>query len=88
MDYSGPIAILAGRLPRLKRLFACGLGKLTSWDPPENEFSRIRARTSNLESIVLQPRCGLHYTELDQLMRAPKKLRVFKCNAEHGWYVS
>ena len=85
MDYSAPLAIWAGRVPRLKRLFACGLGKLTSWDPPENEFSRIGSRTSNLEAIVLQPRCGLHPSELDQLVRAPKRLRIFKCNAEHGW---
>ncbi len=85
MEYSAPLAIFVDKMPWLKRLYACGLGKLTSWDPPEDEFGRLEPRKSDLESIILQPRCGLHYKELDQLLRAPKRLRVFKCNAEHGW---
>lgn len=84
-----PVAIIAS-MPWVKKMYGASVADgyeggdgLASHD----EFRKIDPRSSDLETIVLQPECKLHHLNLDRLLRAPRALRTFKYNAGHARYV-
>jgi hypothetical protein len=48
-------------------------------------FDLLEPSTTDLESIVIQPRSKLKSPHMDRLLYAPKALRVFKYNVGHAW---
>lgn len=89
-DSTEGIAAFA-RLPWLKRLNCCGLGDGDGGDEnptvcdKDGGFDLLKPLTSNLESLVIQPKNKLKSPHMDRLLYTPKALKVFKYNVGHAW---
>jgi hypothetical protein len=79
------------RLPWLKRLNCSGLGDGDGGDMNSvvcdegGGFDLLEPLTSDLESIIIQPRSKLKSPHMDRLLYTPKALRVFKYNVGQTW---
>ena len=89
-DSTEGIAAFA-RLPWLGCLNCSGLGDGDGGDvnpavcTEGGGFDLLRPSTTDLKSIVIQPRSKLKSAHMDRLLCAPKALRVFKYNIGHTW---
>ncbi|KAH9888743.1 hypothetical protein F4778DRAFT_785941 [Xylariomycetidae sp. FL2044] len=79
-DKAWPVFQFA-RLPHVKIIRASGCGGSADTDVSHSEMAP--ANSSDLQEIYLQPRCKLQHTQLDNILRIPRGLKVFKYNAGH-----
>ncbi|KAK8115669.1 hypothetical protein PG984_012171 [Apiospora sp. TS-2023a] len=66
--------------PSVKRIYSAGYINRDAGDQLETAFRSLKPSSLSLESLVLGPHTQLSHPHLDELLGAPRALRVFRYN--------
>ncbi|KAK7991294.1 hypothetical protein PG988_000088 [Apiospora saccharicola] len=69
--------------PSVKRIYSAGYINRDAGNQLETAFRPLRPSSLPLESLVLGPHTQLSHPHLDELLSAPRAMRVFRYNVGH-----